>query len=155
MKWLFFILLKNLYLTYYPVEIIDCSQSIQVQYQQEVHTLELFNVQVHDMERTCELLQSSKEIEIAFEPNIQQTEVLSAWVLVDDVLLQQILVDENIASIVRKNPTYQYQLAEESVVVNASLQSIIEEDRSQGYRIVIVHFIICVFCVVVTKAVKY
>ena len=155
MKWLFFILLKNLYLTYYPVEIIECNQMIQVQYQEEIHILELFNVQVHDMQRTCELLDSADVIEIAFEPNIQQDEVLSAWVLVDDVLLQQVLVDDNLASVVRKNPTYQYQLSEQTEVVSAPLQSMIEENRSQGYRIVILHFILCVFCVVVTKAVKY
>ena len=95
MKWLFFILLKNLYLTYYPVDIIDCNQNIQVQFQNEVQVLELFNVQVWDMQRACDLLLSANEVEIAFEPNIQQEEVLSAWVLVDDVLLQQILVGES------------------------------------------------------------
>ena len=155
MKWLFFILLKNLYLTYYPVEIIECNQSIQVQFQDSVRVLELFNVQVYDMNRACELLKNANVVEIAFEPNIQQDEILSSWVLVDDVLLQQILVDENVAGIVRKNPLYQYQLGVESQEVKAPLQEMIVENRNQGYRIVILHLIVCVFCVVVTKAVKY
>ena len=85
MKWLFFILLKNLYLTYYPVEIIECNQSIQVQFQEEVSVLELFNVQVNDMQRACDLLSGAEKVEIAFEPNIQQEGILSAWVLIDDV----------------------------------------------------------------------
>ena len=155
MKWLFFILLKNLYLTYYPVEIIECNQSIQVQFHQEIHVLDLFNVQVLDMQRACSLLQSAQKVEIAFEPNVKQEDVLSAWVLVDDVLLQQVLVDEHVASVLRKNPLYQYQLELESQQVSVPLQSLITVDRSQGYRIVIVHFILCVFGVVITKAVKY
>ena len=155
MKWLFFLFSMNLFLTYYPVEITSCDQNIQVKFEERTQTLELFNVEVQDMKRACELLQNASAVHIAFEPNMQQEDILSAWVFVDDMLLQQILIDEEVASIVRKNPTYQYQLDKSIQKVSVPLKSPIVANQTRGMWILLLHFLISVLVVVMSRWVKY
>ena len=108
MKWLFFLFSMNLFLTYYPVEITSCDQNIQVKFEERTQTLELFNVEVQDMKRACELLQNASAVHIAFEPNIQQKDILSAWVFVDDKLLQNEIIKNGYGSVAYLYNEYKY-----------------------------------------------
>lgn len=154
MKWLFFYLF-NVYVSTIGVEVISCDETIQVQYQGQIQVLELFNVEVVDMSRACALLNGAQQVEVVLEPNIQKTDTLLGWVFVDDVLLQQLLVDEEVATIVRKNPLYQYSLEEESVSVSTALITPIVVDRSHGYIIISITLLITILFIVLAKTVKY
>ena len=155
MKWLFFLFSMNLFLTYYPVKVVSCNQIIEVEYQEKKQILELFNVESLNQNRVCELLLAASEVHIAFEPNIQQDANLSAWVFVDGMLLQQILVEEENAIIIRKNPTYQYQLQEQKQMVSIPFYEPIVMNQTRGTMIVIAHFVISLLLVIMCHWAKY
>ena len=155
MKWSFLWLLVNLFLERYPITIVSCEDGIQIEYLEQLQTLELFNVSIVDVSDTCRLLLEADVVEIELEPNIQQDQTISAWVFVDGELLQQKLVEKELASVTRQNPTYAYQLQEETEVVSGFLQTPIEVNQKKGYVILGVMFILTIFFVILHKTVKY
>jgi len=69
--------------------------------------------------------------------------------------LQQILIDEDLATVIRQNPLYQYSLLKQTKPVGVPIYEPIVVNQSRGVMIVIVNGVIILFLLVIMKTVKY
>ncbi len=95
--------------TRYPIEEYQCEKNaIKVKYEDHWYALTLFNVVIQEKSDVCSYLEG--EVSIEMDPYVKIENPLNAYVYVNDVLLQQILIDDGVAQIKIDHPKYQHHL---------------------------------------------
>ena len=78
---------------------------IQLNIDDKIETIDLFNIEVDDYHHVCQVLSRAKKIEIEHDEQALQNQV---YLVVDDVLLQKELLAQGYAHLKIANPTYTY-----------------------------------------------
>lgn len=95
----------------YEVKYLEVkNDNIIIEFQGIKYEVELFNITMNHQASDYmeEVLVNSNKVSIELDDEIQQEDKLIAYVFVDDILLQQILIDEKLVKLKIDNPNYKY-----------------------------------------------
>lgn len=152
----------------YAVRVTSCSGDIlHVETQNSAYTISLFNVDIkteEGKEYSCKRIAEAKKIEIMIDRYANSVDRISAWVYVDDNILQKELVERSYAQIRIKNPEYHHyeQMMDASIVANASAEEQVLSkrsfDRTRANRFITYNIFglssLCVFSLILRLAKK-
>ncbi|NBK96867.1 MAG: hypothetical protein EOM50_02385 [Erysipelotrichia bacterium] len=132
----------------YEVSDYQCSNNqIKVEYEDTWYDVSLFNVFLKEDSDVCSYL--TGDVSIEFDSYVKIENPLNVYVYANDVLLQQTLIDEQLASIKIDNPKYKYPLIkkEESVmkeVTQANEQKSVSTSKKIAIALIVIYVIVCI-----------
>lgn len=130
MKLLFIFLALFSYDSLFITSEVKCENNeIQIQYDNAWYNIILFNISVDENIDVCTYLEDA-QVSIEFEQLIDIANPYNAYVFIDGELLQQILIDEGVATIRLHNPYYKYELQEKEKLIEV----IAKEELTQTYE---------------------
>lgn len=107
--------------TRYSVSEYKCNDNvIKVKYEDHWYELVLFNIVLDENSDVCSYIKGDVSFEI--DPYIKIENPLNAYVYVNDVMLQQVLIDERKANIKISNPKYKHILKPKSKPVMKTIE---------------------------------
>ncbi len=115
------------------------NNEVEIMYENNWYSIELFNVFVEDGVNVCEYV-GGENYSVEFEPLVALTQPYQAYVFIDDELLQQKLIEEEKATIKINNPNYAYVLTEKDLAVEVIAEA--EEEKEYSSRNTAIYIII-------------
>lgn len=129
----------------YHVDAYQCeSNQIQIEYEGTQYSLQLFNIILEEDANVCEYMKG--EMTFVFDPYVKIEAPFNVYVFMDQQLLQQTLVDRKEAKVKIHNPSYLYQIREQSEPIMKEID-IIEQGVSDSRKIAYALLVLWLFSV--------
>ena len=117
------------------VQVVRCDTVIEIQYEEDVYSIAPFNIYDWEMADVCPLLLGAHDVAIEWEPDVAWEEPIGVWIFIDGTLLQEQLIAEGKAKIMRHNPTYTYaQTLERALEDTQTISAPLHEEPSQEVK---------------------
>ena len=144
----------------YPMQYVSCNETnIQLKDEQNTYDVKLFNIylkQGQPQYQVCELLEDASNIEIEFDPLIEISEPLNAYIFIDGELLQEKIIKQELGYSKIDNPNYLYyhQMQSEQKVINHQVVESATITKKIKYSFLLICYSITLFCVCIYHKIK-